>query len=472
MKKFLQYLLLVILFPQLSYSQHTGKEILSVEPTAQASNPGFGRIRSYSYKLGFSEANPAAENYIVLRKIGIPFVSEVPTDGVSYTKGSYIGNSEVVYVGRPDSISPTFIVANTTYYFRIFSFNGSGGAENYLTSNPTQTSVTTLENMIGNYYDGLDSQSPNFFNELHNKIYPHTRLEYSQYDENLIANFESRDTAVSLVSNKIVTCAYSGFNYIYTGTFSWLPLSREHIFCQSWMPNADQTSPQYSDYHHLIPTQQNNANALRSNNPLGDVVTETQHYLAAKLGKDINGKTVFEPRSEQKGDDARAIFYMLVCYNGAAGLEWTLPAIQDELVLKQWNTIDPPDGWEIARNDYIYSIQGNRNPFIDHPDWADLFDFTHMVYVGIHDFNQNSGPILIYPNPAKDIVFIRFNENISSDTQIFIQDMNGKESVSVHGEQYGNLITINTSELNLSKGLYLLTAISNTKILHQKILLK
>lgn len=472
MKKFLQYLMLAIFFPLLSFSQLPGKKILSVEPTAQAQHPGFGNIKSYTYKLGFSEANPAAESYIVLRKISSPFISEVPADGVTYVKGSYIGNAQVVYVGRPDTITPSYVVAGTKYYFRIFSFNGSGGSENYLTTNPAEDSVTSLGNMMGSYYDGIDSQSPNFMNELHNRINPHATLDYGQYDENLIANYESRDTSVLSVSNKVVTCSYSGYIYLYSGIFTWGVFSREHIFCQSWMPNSDHSSPQYSDYHHLIPTQQNNANALRSNNPLGNVVTVTQHFLAAKLGKDINGKTVFEPRGEQKGDDARALFYMLICYNGAGGLEWNLPAYQDELVLKQWNTIDPPDSWEIARNDYIYSIQGNRNPFIDHPEWAELFDFTNMVYVGINDNNKHPELLLIYPNPAKDIVFIRFNENLSPDTHIFIQDLDGKKTVSVNCETSGNLISVNLSELNLSKGLYLLTAISRAKIVHQKILVQ
>ena len=472
MNKSFKYLLLFFFYPLLSFSQLSGKQILSVEPTAQANHPGFGSIKSYTYKLGFSEANPAAQNYIVLRKISTPFISEAPADGVTYTKGSYIGDAQVVYVGRPDSIAPSNVVANTKYYFRIFSFNGSGGSENYLTTNPTEDSVTSLGNMMGSYYDGIDSRSPNFMNGLHNRINPHTTLGYGFYDEYLIANFESRDTTILSVSNKVVTCAYSGYNYHYTGTFTWLPLSREHIFCQSWMPNADQNSPQYSDYHHLIPTQQNDANALRSNNPLGDVVTVTQHFLAAKLGRDINGKTVFEPRGEQKGDDARALFYMLICYNGAGGLEWNLPSDQDELVLKQWNTLDPPDGWEIARNDYIYSIQGNRNPFIDHPEWADLFDFTNMVYVGINDNNIHPELLLIYPNPAKDMVFLRFNENLSPDIRIFIQDLDGKKTVSVNCATSGNLISVNLSELDLSKGLYLLTAISRGKIIHQKILVQ
>src|SRR5262249_48133964 len=136
--------------------------------------------------------------------------------------------------------------------------------------------------------------------------------------------------------------------------------------------------PEYNDQHHLFPTNQNQVNAVRSNYPMGEVVTQQGTYLSCKWGLDVNGNKVFEPRDEHKGDFARAVFYIATCYNGvndAFGVSqnWkfrnpisaSIPYGQDQNVLKRWHYQDPPSKWEIARNDFLDSLQGNRNPFID-----------------------------------------------------------------------------------------------------------
>lgn len=472
MKK-LFFLIAILTVPLLSFTQDIPKSVYAVEPTAQPINMTFSNVKSFAYQVSFTAATPPAESYIVLRKTGNPFTTEAPADGNSYLKGSYIGNAQVVYVGSAASFTPSFVTAGTTYYFRAFSFNGSSGDENYLTANPLQDTVITLTNMMGTYYDGINSMNPNFMNLLHNKIYPHTALDYGDYDEYLISNFESRDTVASSQSRKVVTCAYSGYKYVYAGTFSWLPLSREHIFCQSWMPQD--VVPQTSDYHNLIPTQQDNVNSLRSNHPLGNVVNITTQFLEAKLGKDAGGKTVFEPRDRQKGDDARAIFYMLICYNGAAGLEWNLPVSpekQDEGILKQWHLEDPPDSWEIARNDYIYSVQGNRNPFIDHPEWVDLFDFSNMVYVGIKDHNNQSVNVTVFPNPAKNIVFVTLQQGAEKVSAVFLNTISGITYNKVPFEQAGNTIVMDLNDLNPAGGLYILTIMEGKRPVHAKLTLE
>lgn len=241
----------------------------------------------------------------------------------------------------------------------------------------------------GTYYNSISTSDPTFVTDLHNLINPHTRITYDQFDETNVANFSSRDTSGG---NKVVTCVYSGENYVYIPPFAWGHFSREHTWCQSWMPSgAPTSSPEYSDQHHLFPTNQNNANGVRSNHPEGNVVSPTSTYLQCKLGTDGAGHTVFEPRSSHKGDAARALLYMSVCYNGANGFDWTfnnlntviLPALneaaQDVSLLLKWSKDDPPDAWEVARNNYIQSIQGNRNPFVDHPEWVNYIDFNTLT---------------------------------------------------------------------------------------------
>lgn len=90
----------------------------------------------------------------------------------------------------------------------------------------------------------------------------------------------------------------------------------------------------------------------------------------------------WEPADEVKGDVARMVFYMAVRYEGDdsfADLELndrvsngSNPYMGRQSVLLEWNAEDPPDAFEQRRNQLIYDeIQGNRNPFIDHPEWAD-----------------------------------------------------------------------------------------------------
>ena len=82
-------------------------------------------------------------------------------------------------------------------------------------------------------------------------------------------------------------------------------MSREHTFCHSWQPGYPNTSlPEYSDQYHLFPTNQDNANGVRSNHPLGKVVNVISTFLEGKYGTDTNGNLVYEPRDEHKGDAA------------------------------------------------------------------------------------------------------------------------------------------------------------------------
>lgn len=248
----------------------------------------------------------------------------------------------------------------------------------------------------GTYYNSISSTNASFVTDLKSRVRsPYTHVNYSQFDETNVAMFASRDSSNG---QKVVTCVYSGQNYAYSGTFAWTTFSREHTFCHSWMPSNPADSPErdeYSDQHHLFPTNQNNANGVRSNHPLGNVVSASSTYLNGKLGTNSSGQTVYEPRSEHKGDAARAILYMCVRYDGIDGLVWNfnnlnsniLPgqpqpeAPQDLQTLIDWHKQDPPRKREVDRNDYIQGIQGNRNPFTDHPEYVNYINFNDLTKV-------------------------------------------------------------------------------------------
>ncbi|MBP3712283.1 MAG: endonuclease [Bacteroidaceae bacterium] len=160
--------------------------------------------------------------------------------------------------------------------------------------------------------------------------------------------------------------------------------NREHSFPKSWF--GGEVMPMYSDLHHMYPTD-GYVNNQRGNYPFGE--TNGEVYKSAnnfsKLGAcTYSGYTgrVFEPADEYKGDFARTYFYMVTCYEEKLA-DWysknsesratidgsTYPAFQTWQLnmLMEWATADPVSEKEINRNNAVYGIQNNRNPFIDYP---------------------------------------------------------------------------------------------------------
>ena len=426
---------------------------LASEPLQQATNLTFSNTKTYSLNASFNPTD-SVDGYLVLRKKGSP-ITALPLDGSVYQRGDIIGDAQVVYSSNTTTISPNNIVAETDYYFAVFSYNGPNSFRNYLTNSPLIGDIITPNSMMPiSYYNNINTSSPSFMNDLHGLTNPHQMQYYSYYDDLMIAFFESRDTTLD---RRVVTCVYSGENKIYSEPFDFSATgySREHTYCHSWMPtNPAQNLPEYSDFHHLFPSNLNSANILRSNNPLGEVVNVTTSFLGCKSGTNSNGQVVFEPRDEHKGDAARAIMYQAICYTSINGNNWALPSNQDQMILKNWHFQDPPDNWEIARNDFIYSIQNNRNPFIDSINYVCFVDFSNMSYDPSACIPSSTQELLnrgfiTYPNPSKDHLNLFVDATTISSYQI--TDYLGRIIVS---EEINNqkIVKVNVSKLKI--GLY------------------
>jgi endonuclease I len=172
--------------------------------------------------------------------------------------------------------------------------------------------------------------------------------------------------------------------------------NREHSVPQSWFNEA---SPMKSDIVHVLPTD-GYVNNRRSNFPLANVnnITYSSKNSYSKLGScksDGYSGTVFEPNDEIKGDMARIYFYMATCYqdkcgNWGGGIFTSSGMVDWEMnVMKAWSKQDPVDDVEIARNNAVKEVQGNRNPFVDYPGledyiWGDMTDvaFSYDNYAG------------------------------------------------------------------------------------------
>lgn len=181
--------------------------------------------------------------------------------------------------------------------------------------------------------------------------------------------------------------------------------NREHAMPKSWFNEATQDNyttsvyPMYTDLHHLFPTDRT-VNTMRSNYPYGEVganITKQSEGGFSKFGRcvdslgykvsGLNGR-VFEPNDEYKGDLARVYFYMATRYESYVNekgvtrspKDWNssestmlsgdvYPFFKDWALkmLLRWAANDPVSEKEIKRNEGIYGIQGNRNPFVDYP---------------------------------------------------------------------------------------------------------
>ncbi len=144
-------------------------------------------------------------------------------------------------------------------------------------------------------------------------------------------------------------------------------MNTEHTWPQSHFSTNFDKEMQKSDMHILYPVL-SAANSSRSNLKYGDVVSPVQKPCEqSKRGYTANGgsNVYFEPPANHKGNAARAIFYFSVRYKMKITPD-------EETSLKAWHNSDPVDEFERKRNDEIYTVQQERNPFIDHPELVDL----------------------------------------------------------------------------------------------------
>jgi endonuclease I len=247
--------------------------------------------------------------------------------------------------------------------------------------------------------------------------------------------------------------------------------NREHSWPNSWF--GGEVYPMYSDLFHLYPTD-GYVNNRRSNYPFGEVGSATWTSLnGSKVGNCIAAGytgTVFEPIDEYKGDFARTYFYMSVRYytedsswpgspqaNGAQLTPWALDMMQ------QWHTQDPVSSKETSRNNAVYQVQHNRNPFIDHPEFAgEIWGWP----VGIPAEQTAVKTLLIYPNPADDVCKLDIPEGISRDAWRFhAATLTGKR-ITLGYTQSGN--TLNIDVTSLPGGVYILTLSDETGSWHGK----
>jgi len=297
------------------------------------------------------------------------------------------------------------------------------------------------------YYDDTQGLTGNDLkNALHNIIDNHTQFSYNDLRDFILKN---TDEDPNNTSNVILL--YTGRSQAKStfggGANDW---NREHVWAKSH-GDFGNNPPAGTDAHHIRPTDAS-VNSSRGNLDFdigGSPVPE-----APGCYKDGDS---FEPRDAVKGDVARMIFYMATRYEGGGGVPDlevvnavnTYPNPQhgklSQLIL--WNTQDPPDDFEMNRNDVIYyQYQGNRNPYIDHSEYVD------DIWGNPSNIQSNKlAGIKIYPNPASNLLYVSWHENRYLSYSIF--SVIGNEVVS--GKLSQSTSEIDISQLN--NGIYILS---------------
>ncbi len=216
-----------------------------------------------------------------------------------------------------------------------------------------------------------------FFAALNDLIDDQRVLGYTFARDSLYANVDDPDND-DVIIDIYVGRAAAGVNSRATALTA--NLNTEHSWPQSRGATED---PAMSDLNILFSSDET-ANGQRLNYPFGEVQGNVLWISPAVTGSDeqsrlgysgtgTSGQLVFEPRDSKKGDIARAILYFYVRYQPDPTPSFSLANFNVERpILVKWAQNDPPDAFERARNNLIFRAQGNRNPFIDRPDFAPL----------------------------------------------------------------------------------------------------
>lgn len=309
-------------------------------------------------------------------------------------------------------------------------------------------SAPVLADAPAGYYDSIDLENATTLRAtLHARIDGHTRYPYTSSSTDTWDILESADeypvgsnTILDLYQNRIFTKFGGGQG----------PYNREHTWPNSYGFSSSGSIP-YTDCHHLFLCDVG-YNGSRGNRPFDDCVSSCVSYVPdvndgaggsgmPNLAGYNGGYQIWETWDGRKGDVARAMFYMDVRYAGDASGEPDLvltdnagliqttsssPAYMGLLsTLIEWNNADPVDAKEMRHNDIVYSYQGNRNPFVDHPEWVSGVFLGYIA--GVEETPAaSSGIAAIAPNPFNPRTEIRLRLERDGDVTVEIYAVDGR----------------------------------------------
>ena len=255
-----------------------------------------------------------------------------------------------------------------------------------------------------NEYDALSEKSASEILNALRSLMTSTHKKISTYDD-------CRDMAVNTDcenENGKIILIYTSYEATRSQYNGW---NREHVWPKSLGGNS--TTGGGADLHHIRPSDAS-VNSSRGNKKYGNAPSGTAKYgsnpATGYLGGHYNS-TYFEPLDEVKGDVARICLYMYVRWGSGWSATDITKVFQSIDVLLEWCELDPVDTWELGRNEVVGAYQGNRNVFIDYPEYAWLIfgrevpdDMVTPSGKAMEDSGSgnNGGSVTPDPDPTPD----------------------------------------------------------------------
>ncbi|MBN2816047.1 MAG: endonuclease, partial [Campylobacterales bacterium] len=352
-------------------------ETLKHDAIAQKANQVVQKVMLLVDETLVNIQNASANSVLEVFNTGIKTInSELATEIQASFDDEYENNENDNTQNNPDDTNQTLPVENNE--------TNSSNEEN-------QTVILPVE--LQSYYtDALDKNGSSLKSALHSIVTNSAvYVTYAQAYEYLAVT--DMDESVASGDNLILFYMQSSFlSELRCGSSATGCWNREHMWPKSLGVGYNESVNTYTDLHHLRPTDAG-INSSRGNTPYGDATTPYSK---------IDGfyyDDKFEVSDTLKGEVARAILYMTVRYegdNGEPDLEIYAGDFTDSYpaelcTMYRWHYLDPVSESEKKRNDLVQSYQGNRNPFVDNPEWVESIWGNECEFVeGIANDNNNS----------------------------------------------------------------------------------
>ncbi|NQY65463.1 MAG: endonuclease [Alteromonadaceae bacterium] len=327
-----------------------------------------------------------------------------------------------------------------------------------------------------NYYDTVNTSSSSVLrSSLHEIIDDHQRFPYTSSATDTWDILETADQDPDNASN--VIDVYKNASYQKEGGGNSF-YNREHTWPKSYgFPSDGSSNYPYTDTHHLF-LSDSSYNSSRSNKPYANCdsgCSEKTTLINNSRGGGVNDSNwtggsysqgSWETWQGRKGDVARALMYMAIRYEGGShsitgasepdliltddrtlidnsntGSNGSVAYMGLKSVLIQWHKDDPVDAFEFQHNDTVYSFQGNRNPFVDHPEYVACV-FEGVCSGGSSDTIPPELPVNLSGVGGDGLVELSWTANVESDLagyNIYRSDTSG-----------GTFVRINSSTVNTS----------------------
>ncbi|MBO6632234.1 MAG: endonuclease [Psychroserpens sp.] len=434
-----------------------------------------------SFDITFASESPVAEtlNFNILldnngfdssdfsgnTAITIPINQSSASTTITLIDDSDDEGDEVTRI-RFESLPATYLALNDNLEVRIVD-NDFTVANFGTPLNPTFGNVTSTQ--PGSYYNSLDGLADAALRQALQDIIANQNVVRAQTYADVLDILREADQN-PLNSNQ-VWLVYTEQGRakldLQTGSNNNGKWNREHTFPRSrggfndieaddiadgidvfWTTKADSLRHGNSDAH-AVRAADGPENSTRGN----------QHY-GQYTGPVANQGSFY-------GDVARAVLYMDIRYNGLEivnGFPSMTGQLGDLNTLLDWHRNDPPDDYEMNRNNVVYTWQFNRNPFIDQPDLVEYIwgnnvgdPWSQVLSVSQDDLRD----VKIIPNPSNGVIRL---SGIIGRTELIIYSIDGRRL---------NAMTVNSDrsiDLNVPSGIYLVQLVSEDKKIVKKLI--